>query len=94
VEALQRCIHEKQQLLERIKRQMRSDVAEGIISHTTENLIGMAQDNLDACLLKLEQNQYYEAVHLFSRVCWNLGEFTGRSKLERSAFKSNPSSTL
>lgn len=84
VQAITQALQEKTLLISKIHTQITSDVEKGVLSAETINLLALARDNFDASLINLKQNNYPEAVYLFSRGCWNLGEFMGRSSIERS----------
>ncbi len=73
----------KRQLAHRISEQMLPDVKAGNISLLTAQQNKLAIDNLDAAALNLEKGELEQAVHFFSRGCWNMGEFKGRSDEER-----------
>lgn len=75
----------KRTLVDTIGRQMASDVDKGLLSIDTLQAYTNAKNSLDASLLHLERKEFQEAIYLFSRGCWNLGEFKGRSDFEKKA---------
>jgi len=72
----------KQDLTQKILIQMTPDFENKKLSGLTRSQVNMARDNFEACLLKIKAGEIENAIYLFSRGCWNLGEAMGRAKLE------------
>ena len=76
-------VHQKLELADKIEKQMAEDVANGVLSEQTIGKHHLARESFKAAQTHLIQEKYEEAIYLFSRGCWNLGEFQGRSQFER-----------
>ncbi len=87
MKSLEECMLEaltaKRELLSKIAIQMSDDVNNGVLSPETIMQHSIAVDNLDAAAIWLEKCDYSQAMHFYSRGCSNMGEFKGRSDLER-----------
>jgi hypothetical protein len=78
-----KAIEQKLQLTKQIESQMKEDVEKKILSDLTIEKHHIARESLKAAQTHLIQDKWDDAIYLFSRGCWNLGEFQGRSQLER-----------
>lgn len=76
----------KLQLIERIKQQMVPYIEKGTISPRTVNLIKLARECFIACKMKVT-SEPQNAIYLFGRGCWNLGEGVCLGRLERGTLK-------
>jgi len=81
--ALEEAIHVKMELLNRNREQMRSDMDSGVLSSRTVGCLHTAQESFKAAKLHLDQDKAADAMYLFSRGCWNMGEVMGRSAFEK-----------
>ena len=82
-ECLLEALTTKRELLQSIARQMSKDVNNGVLSPETIMQHSIAVDNLDAAVIWWEKCDYEQALHFYSRGWSNMGEFKGRSDLER-----------
>lgn len=82
-DCLLEAINDKRELLTKIANQMSVDVISGVLSPDTIRQHSLAIDNLDAAAIWLEKCDYEQTMHFYSRGCSNMGEFKGRSDLER-----------
>lgn len=89
-ELLLNAIQQKIELADKIEKQMVGDVASGLLSIQTAGKHHIARESLKAAQTHLIQGKYEDAIYLFSRGCWNLGEFQGRSQLERKVQQTTP----
>lgn len=65
-----------------IYKQMQPFYDAGVISQESMGKIKLAQESLKACKMRLS-TEPKDAIYLFSRGCWNLGEAVGRGRFER-----------
>jgi len=83
-ELLEKAIQQKLELTNEIEKQMAKDVAQNKLSGITLSKHHLARESFKSALTHLVQGKVEDAIYLFSRGCWNLGEFTGRSQKERN----------
>jgi hypothetical protein len=80
-------VERKLELADIIYKQMQPLYDANIISQESMGKIKLAQESLKACKMRLS-TEPEDAIYLFSRGCWNLGEGIGRGRIERDQ-KSN-----
>lgn len=83
IEKLEEAIQIKLDLADKMALQMQDDVKNKIISSMTIEKHYVAKESLEAAKLRVKAGNVKEALYFFSRGCWNLGEFMGRSRIEK-----------
>ena len=63
--------------------QMRPDIEAGVLTAQTQECMHIAHESLEAAKIKLTQGRLADAVYLFSRGCWKMGEVIGRAAYEK-----------
>ncbi len=81
--ALEDAIATKLALLERSRKQMQPDIKAGKLSTRTLECLHNAQESFNAAKMHMQQGKHADAMYLFSRGSWNMGEVLGRSFYEK-----------
>jgi hypothetical protein len=87
--ALEDAIDSQLGLLKRNRKLMEADIASGKLSARTLTCVHTAQESFKAARLHMQQNKHSDAVYLFNRGCWNMGEVMGRSFYEKQGLLSD-----
>lgn len=81
--ALEEAIQAKLDILKRNREQMQADIKAGKLTPRTLECLHNAQESFDAAKLHMKQGKAADAIYLYSRGSWNMGEVMGRSFYEK-----------
>ena len=85
LDAFKKIIETKQKYADDLTVQLKERLGLGTLTQMTAQHHTMSLRNLEAAVIKLDEQDYPEALHFFSRACANLGEFIGRAAHDKKA---------